>query len=676
MTNKLTREPKAYASYTFFISYSHLDDQESGIIKQLYDNAINRARQLSFPLQKDRPLLFFDKDRSTIDIDKIYSEIKEKCSKSCALFAFVSPNYLKSAWCFLEWYFFYYKTPQNDTSSRLQDKRFYRIDIESIPNEFFTIESLYELIDSEVPYSEHNWQEVHRILQSEHIGGDPNEIVKEWVNFFSPRRSIDSISANYVQIEDGKLFDAKKSSLQTTALDVFRNEIFVELRDAIGRGKIKKGNYDFHGFDVIYASHKPYGHEVLSHIRSISEDYVGKLTSDYKPICVIYTGGTIGGRMVSRSDDMTYHTAEAMATAESAEELAEYLGKYSYSFRNFDFDVCFMSIGKPSDSADVEPRDWIKFAEVVTKLSDLYQGFVILHGTNTLTYTAAALSYLLPTLDKPVVLTASESPIMQESDALPNILHSIRVAAIESPSCRMRIIEIRDVPLSVGEVFIYFGRKLLRGNCTFRFEAEGEHSYKMHNINELGKQKDDYFKLTYEKVINYKTYSEEWSENLEEEKLSLYYEKYLTVNINIISIYPGMEAVWDRQPENYHAFIFRGYTIGNLSTQATKWIEDTVSEKRALIAIASQCFEGAPDLRGYEMNEKTRHCINCGAMTLESSYAKLKWLIAVCMVNNNFERINAHNYDIIEKYVKDGFEHSIRGEYGDVRPPKQHSNNN
>ena len=662
--SKSASKPKKYTNYNFFVSYANADNDKQRLIEKLYKEVIKEVTEKVFKVRGDVPEIHFDKDGQSKNVEMVYKQIKNKCNQSCAFFAFISQNYLKSPWCFFEWYFFYYKVRQNSVDEELQGRRLFYVRFEDISKSL----GPNDLIDSKIINNKHNWNQVHNILRENCGETDTNEVIRKWINFFSTEQEMLEVSTFGKEINRDNIFDDNNSHIKLSALNDFK-QVFQNLKDSIDKGLLKKKTYKF---DVVYAEPEPYSEEVLSKIWKASYDYSKKsaLENKRKPVCVIYAGGTIGS-FKSDEDTTLEIVNNSPIVAKNAEEFVQSLDKYNKSQKDFDFDVGFMSIGQPLDSANVESKEWIRFAELIMKLADLYQGFVILHGTNTLTYTAAALSYLLPNLDKPVILTGSESPISTESDALPNILHSIRAAAIKSPNHRMRITETTAVRAPVGEVLIYFGRDLFRGNCTFRFRAEGDHSYKMHNIKELGIQKDDYFKLTYANVINYRSHSKKGPEELKNKKLSLYYKKYLAVNINVISIYPGMEAVWDRNPENYHAFIFQGYTIGNLSTQATEWIEGTVREKKALVAIATQCTEGASDWRGYEMNEATRHCINCGAMTLESSYTKLKWLIAVYMVNESINDINASNYDKIENYVKAGFEYSIRGEYGNSEAPKQ-----
>lgn len=165
-------------------------------------------------------------------------------------------------------------------------------------------------------------------------------------------------------------------------------------------------------------------------------------------IHLIYTGGTIG--MVRRSDG-------ALKPA-SIEDLLKYvpeldlLGKWDYA-----------TLDPPRDSVDLGPKDWIELAQHIEKRYDQYDGFVILHGTDTMVYTAAALSFLLEGLHKPVILTGAQLPIGSvRNDARANLITAIELAASRHPQ--------------VQEVGIYFDGLLLRGNraikaSIFAFDA-------------------------------------------------------------------------------------------------------------------------------------------------------------------------------------------------------------
>ena len=165
-------------------------------------------------------------------------------------------------------------------------------------------------------------------------------------------------------------------------------------------------------------------------------------------IHLIYTGGTIG--MIRRSDgalepagieDLLTHVPEL-----------DLLSEWDY-----------YSLDPPRDSVDLGPKDWIRLAQHIGEHYDRYDGFVILHGTDTMVYTAAALSFLLEGLHKPVILTGAQLPIGSvRNDARNNLITAMELAASGHPQTR--------------EVGIYFDDRLLRGNravktSVFAFDA-------------------------------------------------------------------------------------------------------------------------------------------------------------------------------------------------------------
>jgi len=165
-------------------------------------------------------------------------------------------------------------------------------------------------------------------------------------------------------------------------------------------------------------------------------------------IHLIYTGGTIG--MVRRQDG-------ALVPAE-IDDLLTYVPEL-----NLVADWDYSQLDPPRDSVDLGPQDWLRLARHIEENYDRYEGFVILHGTDTMVYTAAALSFLLEGLSKPVILTGAQLPIgTVRNDARNNLITAMELAASGHPQA--------------AEVGIYFNDRLLRGNravktSIFAFDA-------------------------------------------------------------------------------------------------------------------------------------------------------------------------------------------------------------
>ena len=167
-------------------------------------------------------------------------------------------------------------------------------------------------------------------------------------------------------------------------------------------------------------------------------------------ILLIYTGGTIGMK-----EDPAIQALRPFDFSQILEEVPE-LGKFAYRIDAHTFDPLI-------DSSDVEPSLWVSLAGLIEERYDEYDGFVILHGTDTMAYSASALSFMIEGLTKPVVFTGSQLPIgAPRTDGKENLISSIEIAAAK---------DSQGHPM-VPEVCIYFESHLYRGNRTTKYNAE------------------------------------------------------------------------------------------------------------------------------------------------------------------------------------------------------------
>src|SRR3989339_2021422 len=158
-------------------------------------------------------------------------------------------------------------------------------------------------------------------------------------------------------------------------------------------------------------------------------------------ILIIYTGGTIG-----------------MIKSEETGSLVpfnfENLLKYIPLLKNYDAEISSLSFEPPVDSSNINPEAWIQLTAIIEENYSKYDGFVILHGTDTMAYTASALSYMFENLDKPIILTGSQLPIGTiRTDGKENLITSMEIAAYKE-----------NGKSKVPEVCIYFDFRLYRGN--------------------------------------------------------------------------------------------------------------------------------------------------------------------------------------------------------------------
>ena len=166
--------------------------------------------------------------------------------------------------------------------------------------------------------------------------------------------------------------------------------------------------------------------------------------SSRNSILIIYTGGTIG----SVQDPQT----GSLVPIDFRQ-----IKRHVPELHQADITIDAVSFNPPIDSSNVNPSHWRKIATLITTHHDKYDGFVILHGTDTMAFTASALSFMIEGLSKPVILTGSQLPIgMPRTDGRENILSSVMLAALRDNN---------GSPI-IQEVSVYFGSRLLRGNRT------------------------------------------------------------------------------------------------------------------------------------------------------------------------------------------------------------------
>lgn len=185
---------------------------------------------------------------------------------------------------------------------------------------------------------------------------------------------------------------------------------------------------------------------------------------NHKPaVLLIYTGGTIGMR-----ENPVTGALESFNFNLIVDEVPE--------LRRFDYRISAITFNPPIDSSDMGLEHWARLVRIIADNYDAYDGFVILHGTDTMAYTASALSFMLENLGKPVILTGSQLPIgMLRTDGKENLITAIEIAAARHP----------DGSPIVPEVCIYFKEKLMRGNRTTKINAEQFNAFRSFNYPDL-----------------------------------------------------------------------------------------------------------------------------------------------------------------------------------------------
>ncbi len=309
-------------------------------------------------------------------------------------------------------------------------------------------------------------------------------------------------------------------------------------------------------------------------------------------VLVIYTGGTIG-----MCKDKITGTLKPVNFKE--------LHQYIPSLDLFNFRIDSYSFDPIIDSANMQPELWIKLAEVIEENYESYDGFVILHGSDTMAYTASALSFMLENLNKPVILTGSQLPLgMVRTDGRENFITALEIAAAKS----------EETPL-VPEVAIYFENQLFRGNRTHKYNAENFEAFKSSNYPALA---DVGVNIRYHqnqiKKPNFK-------------KLKVY--KKLDTSVALIRLFPGLRKEILHamlSVEGLKAVILETYGAGNAPTES--WFINELQQaiNRGLIILnISQCRGGSVDMGKYETSSNLQSIglLNGADMTSEAAITKL-----------------------------------------------------
>lgn len=188
-------------------------------------------------------------------------------------------------------------------------------------------------------------------------------------------------------------------------------------------------------------------------------------TADCPSVLLIYTGGTIG--MIENPETGALESFNF-----------DQLLKHVPELKRINCHISTYQFNPPIDSSDMEPELWAKIVKIISSHYNDYDGFVILHGTDTMAYTACALSFMLENLSKPVILTGSQLPIgMLRTDGKENLITAIEIAAARRP----------DGTPMVPEVCIFFENELMRGNRTTKINAENFNAFRSFNYPPLAK---------------------------------------------------------------------------------------------------------------------------------------------------------------------------------------------
>ena len=248
--------------------------------------------------------------------------------------------------------------------------------------------------------------------------------------------------------------------------------------------------------------------------------------------------------------------------------------------KNFNYTIDFYVFDTLIDSSNVNPAFWIQLAEVIESRYESYDGFVVLHGTDTMSFSAAMLSFMLENLNKPIIFTGSQLPMgVIRTDGRDNFINAIEIAA-----------SYQDAMPMVPEVCVYFDNKLFRGNRTTKFNSENFKAFLSVNYPLLG-----------EVGVKIK-YHKEYIQKPNFQKLKVH--KNIDCNVALLKLYPGISSNLVRavlQTQELKALVLETFGSGNAPTDT--WFIEAIEQafgKGILVFVVTQCNGGSVEIGKYE----------------------------------------------------------------------------
>ncbi len=315
-----------------------------------------------------------------------------------------------------------------------------------------------------------------------------------------------------------------------------------------------------------------------------------------KKICLIHTGGTIG---MKRTSEGYYPCTGYLAKA--LEEISDLKREGMPEYELVELDPLL-------DSSDMAVGDWNRIGEVIAERYDNYEGFVVLHGTDTMAYTASALSFMLENLNKPVVLTGSQIPLSEiRSDGRDNLITSLIIAA--DGVC--------------PEVCLYFGGRLLRGNRATKMSADELVAFDSPNFPHLAHA-----------GISVRYLPTATGKKSQGASAPFSLSKFENVPIGVLKIFPGISfPIFETLlTEKLRGIVLEGFGAGNIPGEGNTLLPiiKRAFEAGSVITVTSQCPQGTISLGTYKSSSplKAAGAVSGYDMTTEACVAKLYYLFS------------------------------------------------
>ena len=310
-------------------------------------------------------------------------------------------------------------------------------------------------------------------------------------------------------------------------------------------------------------------------------------------LLIINTGGTIG---MAKSD---------CGYVPNAEKFHDNLNKMPEMHTGEIGDWKIIDMDPLLDSSNMMVDDWNKIAALIDRNYYDFDGFVILHGTDTMAYTASALSFMLENLDKPVIITGSQIPLCElRSDGKDNIIAALMIAAAGV----------------VREVCIYFRGQLLRGNRAIKYSSDGFMAFTSPNFPPLA---DAGIELSYNESVLRPRPTE-----------SFHFQRLENIPIGVIKVFPGIQfdLFSNIMTESLKGVVIETFGSGNIPSSAATLLPiiERAFKNGTVVTVCTQCPQGTVLLGTYETSNalKQAGAVSGRDMTTEAAVAKLYYLFS------------------------------------------------